>query len=304
MLLPAAVSAVVLGGRLAAAASSGPVLPIDVKGPPPKYPIGAVKEPFAKVSGHLFEVNGTVGYFAGTNAWWLGHLSNNDDVDTVLKQFNDVGYTVVRVWGFGDVSVEPSEAAAASQTDPNRVWYQVINSTGTFVNYGETGLERLDYAVSAAERAGVKLVLPFVNYWDDYGGIQIYNKAFGGNKRTWYTDARSQKAYRAWIKVLVERYRESPAIFCWQLANEPRCEGCDDDYNTILRWVNETSAYIKSLDPHHMVTTGEEGFFDRSDKVNNGFGIYSGIAGSSFPRNTAIPTIDYGVFHLYVSLRP
>ena len=33
--------------------------------PPPAYPIGAVKEPFPKPVGRLFDINGTVGYFAG-----------------------------------------------------------------------------------------------------------------------------------------------------------------------------------------------------------------------------------------------
>jgi hypothetical protein len=32
---------------------------------PPIYPIGAVKEPFAKPSGRLFDINGTVEYFSG-----------------------------------------------------------------------------------------------------------------------------------------------------------------------------------------------------------------------------------------------
>ena len=32
---------------------------------PPAYPIGVSKEPFAKPAGQLFDINGTVGYFAG-----------------------------------------------------------------------------------------------------------------------------------------------------------------------------------------------------------------------------------------------
>lgn len=32
---------------------------------PPTYPIGVSKEPFAKPAGQLFDINGTVGYFAG-----------------------------------------------------------------------------------------------------------------------------------------------------------------------------------------------------------------------------------------------
>jgi mannan endo-1,4-beta-mannosidase len=47
------------------------------------------------------------------------------------------------------------------------------------------------------------------------------------------------------------RYRDDPAIFSWELANEPRYSPDD--------WIDGTAAYIKSLDPNHMVATGSEG---------------------------------------------
>lgn len=59
---------------------------------PPAYPFGVSKEPFAKPAGQLFDINGTVGYFAGTNAWWLGHLTKNEDVDKAMQQIADVSH--------------------------------------------------------------------------------------------------------------------------------------------------------------------------------------------------------------------
>jgi mannan endo-1,4-beta-mannosidase len=75
------------------------------------------------------------------------------------------------------------------------------------------GMPRLDYVVHSAEKHGLKLVLPFVNYWSDLGGMASYNTAFGGNLTTWYTDKVSQKVYKDWIKLVVNRYKKSPAIF-------------------------------------------------------------------------------------------
>ena len=54
--------AAALGGLCAARAQ---IISSKDPQPPSKYPIGAVREPFAKVSGRLFDVNGTVGYFSG-----------------------------------------------------------------------------------------------------------------------------------------------------------------------------------------------------------------------------------------------
>jgi mannan endo-1,4-beta-mannosidase len=90
------------------ATTTGQILSAKVTGPLPVYPIGAVDEPFAKVSGRLFDINGTVQHFAGqenhmlkilallltcpgTNAWWLSHLTNNSDVDLALSQIKEVG---------------------------------------------------------------------------------------------------------------------------------------------------------------------------------------------------------------------
>jgi mannan endo-1,4-beta-mannosidase len=78
------------------------------------------------------------------------------------------------------------------------------------------------------------------------------------------------------------------------------------DTSVITEWATSTSEYIKSLDPNHMVTIGDEGF-----------GIYGGNdttypesdsnypwttgAGLNFTELLAIPSIDFGTYHLYPS---
>jgi mannan endo-1,4-beta-mannosidase len=151
--------------------------------------------------------------------------------------------------------------------------------------------------VSAAEKYGVKLVLPFLNNWGDYGGIAAYGVAFGNNATTFYTNAAAQKAYKAYVKTLVTRYTKSPAIFAWELCNEPRCHGCDS--SVITNWATQISQYIKSIDNNHMVTLGDEGWLAPEDGYGDGSYAYSGVEGVDFAANLKIPTLDYGVFHLY-----
>lgn len=199
---------------------------------------------------------------------------------------------ILRVWGFGDVNTIP----AATATDPNKVYFHVINSTGSYINYGVDGLQRLDYAVSSAEKYGVKLVLPFLNNWGDFGGINAYSTAFGTNATTFYTDARAQKTYKSYIKTIVNRYKSSNAIFAWELANEPRCKGCPA--SVITKWATEISRYIKSLDPGHMVTLGDEGWLYPTAGSDGSY-AYSGAEGVDWVANLKIKTLDYGTFHLY-----
>ncbi|KAL1902448.1 hypothetical protein Sste5346_001429 [Sporothrix stenoceras] len=282
---------------------------------PPTYPIGVPKEPFAKTAGQLFNINGTVGYFAGTNAWWLGHLTKNEDVDKAMQQIADTKYKIVRVWGFGDIN--SGFRPTADTADPLRVWFQqhpAPNDTEAnqvaLINYSpENGLPRLDYVVSTAERLGLKLVLPFVNNWADLGGMASYASAYGGADASvsfnFFENDRAQRVYRDYIRVLVERYRSSPAIFSWQLCNEPRCEGCDPA--VIYNWAANISAYIKQpdMDPHHMVSLGDEGWFGANAgyrEANNASSLaYESHGGVDFWGNLNISTLDYGTFHLYPS---
>jgi mannan endo-1,4-beta-mannosidase len=248
---------------------------------------------YAKPAGRLFNIDGKVQYFAGTNAWWLAHLSSNSDVDKSLAQMAATGYKIVRVWGFGDANTPPP----STNTDPNSIYFQILNSTGAYINYGADGLQRLDYVVHAASKYGLKLVLPFVNNWGDYGGIAAYTAAFNCSATTFFTDSVCQKVYKNYVKTIVTRYRSSTAIFAWELGNEPRCNGCAT--SVITNWATDISKYIKSLDSNHMVTLGDEGWFAPADNIGDGSYGYGGAEGVDWVANLKIKTLDYGVFHLY-----
>lgn len=237
-------------------------------------------------NGTVFELDGKAQYFAGTNAWWLGHLTSDADVDTATSEIAQSGLRVVRVWGFGNVNEATNE----------QVYYQLLdNVTNTIsINYGVNGIGRLDSAIAHAEKYGLKVVLPFLNNWNDLGGINTYCAYAGCNATTFYTNAVAQSAYQSYISFVVNRYKNSPAIFAWELCNEPRCHGCSNDI--IYNWASATSAYIKSLDPSHMVTLGDEGWFCEG---GDGSYAYSCSEGVSFSRNLEISTLDYGTFHLY-----
>ncbi|KAG4030691.1 hypothetical protein MFRU_011g01480 [Monilinia fructicola] len=247
----------------------------------------------AKVAGRLFNIDGKVKYFAGTNAWWLAHLSSNNDVDISLSQIADTGYKVIRVWGFGDANTPPP----STNTDPNLVYFQILNSTGAYLNFGADGLERLDYVVHAASNYGLKLVLNFVNNWSDYGGIAAYTNAFNCSSTSFYTDATCQKVYKNYVKTIVTRYRSSTSIFAWELGNEPRCHGCNT--SVLTKWATDISTYIKSLDANHLVTLGDEGWLTPADGIGDGSYAYGGGEGIDWVANLKIKTLDYGVFHLY-----
>ncbi|KAI9990940.1 hypothetical protein PInf_018558 [Phytophthora infestans] len=80
--------------------------------------------------------------------------------------------------------------------------------------------------VAAAKAAGVKLVVPFVNNWSDYGGMDVYNQQLGGKYHDdFYTDEKIKAAYKNFVKTFVTRYTHEETIMAWQLCNECRCSG-------------------------------------------------------------------------------
>ncbi|KAM0587030.1 hypothetical protein ACHAPN_009236, partial [Verticillium nonalfalfae] len=112
-------------------------------------------------------------------------------------------------------------------------------------------------------------------------------------------------AYKRYVKAFVERYKDSPTIFAWELMNEPRC-GADGVRNlprspagcnpaVMSAWTDEMSTFVRSIDPYHLITWGGEGAFNReSDDW-----AYNGADGSDFDHEMTLKNIDFGTFHLY-----
>ncbi|CRK41257.1 hypothetical protein BN1708_016873, partial [Verticillium longisporum] len=214
---------------------------------------------------------------------------NQADVEAGLTAAKDAGLKVFRTWGFNDKNATSDfqngmpkyggEGAGATEVILQK-WYD----NGTSV----INLEPFDKVVDAATKVGIKLLVAFTNNWADYGGMDVY------------TDA-----YKRYVKAFVERYKDSPTIFAWELMNERRC-GADGVRNlprspagcnpaVMSAWTDEMSTFVRSIDPYHLITWGGEGAFNReSDDW-----AYNGADGSDFDHEMTLKNIDFGTFHLY-----
>jgi mannan endo-1,4-beta-mannosidase len=87
--------------------------------------------------------------------------------------------------------------------------------------------------------------------------------------------------------------RQKAVVFCGQLLYKPLFQDAgENSTGTSLRaWVDEMAAYIKSLDPNHMVGIGIEGH-----QAKYGFG---GDEGNPFVYLHQSPSIDYTTAHPY-----
>jgi len=262
--------------------------------------------------GARFEVGGAPFCFEGTNNYYLAYKPRKM-VDDVLESARALGLSVVRTWAFIDRgSLDGSVPNTDGEGSKGGVYFQAWDPARRepVYNDGADGLENLDYAVAKASSLGIKLLLVMTNNWREFGGIDQYLAWYGLDQhREFYRSPPVKAAFKAWLTHLMLRknsvsgliYRDDPSIFGWELANEPRCKGsglslsaaCDP--KLITDWASEMSAYAKSIDDHHLIAVGDEGF------LNEG-GVhftYRADDGVDHRALTALPSVDFGTFHLY-----
>ena len=54
----------------------------------------------------------------------------------------------------------------------------------------------------------------------------------------------------------MQAYKNDPTIMSWNLINEPRCDK-PNCAGLVQSWIEKQSAYLKTVDPNHLVTVGE-----------------------------------------------
>jgi mannan endo-1,4-beta-mannosidase len=274
---------------------------------------------FVSRNGAAFDLNGSPFRYGGANNYYL-HYQSPNMVDDVFANAQSMGLKVVRAWTFlecgGDKPNSPNGGCSAGVNNWMQEWSNAANGGSGGVVFNDTGaggLVRIDRMIASAAAHGVKLILPFTGNWKDFGGMDQYVTWYGlTNHDQFYTDARIQQDYKNWISHLLNRvntvtgvaYKNDPTIFAWELANEPRCIDANLPTSgtctatTLTNWAGTMSTFIKSVDPNHMVSVGDEGFHPGTGGTSSQW-PYNVTDGVDHAALTALPNIDFGTYHLY-----
>jgi mannan endo-1,4-beta-mannosidase len=278
-----------------------------------KLEVWEVKEETQK-SGH-FILDGKPFCFAGTNNYYLPWKSTKM-CDDVLVSAKEMNLLVMRTWGHLDRgALDGSVPSVDGDGTKEGVYFQYWDAEKRQPAYNDdpkTGLGRLDYVLHKARELGLKVILTLTNNWKEMGGMDQYVVWYGQkHHHQFYIDERIKSAYKNWAKHLIEHvniidgvpYRDDPAILCWELANEPRLVnyGAYDssegwDKKTLVKWADEMSAYVKTLDPNHMVSVGDEGILNLE---TGGHWLLEGTDGVDHEAVSALKHIDFATFHVY-----
>ena len=178
--------------------------------------------------------------------------------------------------------------------------------------YNDTLLVGLDRFLSELGKRDMQAVLYLNNSWEWSGGYGQYLEWATGEKaliplidgywpfmqqmRKFQTSASSQELFYNHVRAIVGRtntvtgkpYREDPAIFSWQIGNEPRCFSDEPAVRDgFVGWLSESARIIKELDPNHLVSTGNEGLFGCEQDA------------ALLERVNTIPGVDYITIHIW-----
>jgi mannan endo-1,4-beta-mannosidase len=263
---------------------------------------------FVSVRDGAFYLHGKPYYFAGTHLWYgayLGSPGKTGDRERLRKELDilsNLGITNLRI-------LAASESSALLMS--LRPTFQPMPGV-----YNEELLQGLDFLLMEMGKRNMKAVVFLNNYWQWSSGMAQYvnwvtgqpvidpdvSKDWNGFMQmsaSFYRLEAAQTLYRNYMKAVINRrntqtgvyYRDDPTIMSWELANEPRPgsdKGGREYYKFFKVWIEDTSRFIHSLDPNHLVTTGSEG--SHGTLKDN----------ELFMDSHATPQVDYVTFHLWL----
>lgn len=161
--------------------------------------------------------------------------------EDAFKTLDQMNLRVVRTWNLP--IRKPDEEA--------KPWHYVLGPG----RFNEEAFKVVDHLFALANRHGVRVIFNFTAEAGDYlGGIGTYAAHRGRTRKEFYTDPQVKADFKATLRHVLTRintvtgtpYREDKAVLAWQFGNEM--------HGAPTAWLAEMAAFIKSLDPHHLVS--------------------------------------------------
>jgi mannan endo-1,4-beta-mannosidase len=268
----------------------------------PNVATNAPRDEFVRQRGGRFVIGQRPFRFVGANVAVMYRDEDRERMPETLRQAAQAGIKVVRVWAFGEGGPNDIRPVADFEDWPRDHSFRLAPG-----QWNEDAFVHLDKVIAEAAKNKLYVQLCLTNWWRDTGGVTQYlrwagiNDAaddsykFGINNEKamlFYSNSETRRLYREHLEKLATRrntitgvmYRDDPAIFGWELMNEAQV--ITGRWAERRAWFEEMSAYLKSLDPNHLIAPGAWGYRSSSER-------------REWLADHAIPTIDYCDVHNY-----
>jgi mannan endo-1,4-beta-mannosidase len=229
---------------------------------------------FVRAAGTRFVLDGEPFRYAGANVAVMYRDEDRALMPETLRHAAQLGLKVVRVWANGEGRPEDGVMSVGGDKAD---WPRTHPFRPAPGEWNEDAFVHLDRVLAEAARNHLRVQLTLSNWWRDTGGVTQYLRWAGvkdaadesapygvNNERAmeFYSNETTRRLYREHVaKIALRRntvtgvlYRDDPTIFSYELMNEAQAP--TGRWAERRAWVAEMSAYLKSLDPDHMIESG------------------------------------------------
>jgi len=198
----------------------------------------------------LLAPNGSGFRVGGVNLYWLGLDENEGGVH--LPTHFRVSDGLATVAGFLGPALVRAHTVGVSTGG-------ALSFEPALGRFNASALDAADWAVAEAERLGLRLIVPLTdNYHYYHGGKHDFTDWLGLPESAFYSDPRAVAAFEAYVAARLAHVnpytgraaRDEPAIAFWETGNELQAPA---------NWTAAVAAFIKALDPNHLVMDGNYG---------------------------------------------
>lgn len=187
-------------------------------------------------------------YFIGTNMWYAATL--------------------------GEKECEGGRERLCAELDS----LKALGVTNLRISAVDGKYDGLEYALAQMHKRGIQAVIFLNNAWEWSKGFATYLEeagegpcktpaadgypAYMADMARYSTSVKAQELFYDYLKATVSRFKGNPAIYAWEICNEPRCFSDDPAVREgFVKFIATSARLIKEIDPDTRVTTGSEGVF-------------------------------------------
>lgn len=174
----------------------------------------------------------------------------SDEQENWVKSLVRTGHKATRIYV---LSVEHEDDAKCGR----EVHILKPAESGGMPTLNEKAMVVFDQLVAHADAQGLRLIIPFIDHWEWWGGRKQLAAFYGESEDDFYlTDSKSFAAYLHIIEQVITRkntitgryYYQEKSIMAWETGNELKA--------STTAFVSKTAKHIKSLAPNQLVIDG------------------------------------------------
>jgi len=128
--------------------------------------------------------------------------------------------------------------------------------------------EALDMLLDVARSKRIRVIIPLIDNWSWWGGVTEYAAFRGKPRSAFWSDPLLIDDFKRTVRFVLERvntrnnvpYKDDPTILAWETGNELHCPHL---------WTSEIAAYMKEIDPNHLVIDGRHEQVLRQESIDD-----------------------------------